>query len=105
MLSEANESLRGLQEQLSQERQLRKDEVDNFSQKICQVGRQQPRSLGYRCPHTHGCVTSSHGLVTHLGTRVSCRTTYSMSQLQGAQGLSTLLLAHECAAMQGFHPW
>ena len=42
MLSEANESLRGLQEQLSQERQLRKDEVDNFSQKICQVSRQQP---------------------------------------------------------------
>lgn len=39
VLSEANESLRGLQEQLSQERQLRKDEVDNFSQKICQVSR------------------------------------------------------------------
>lgn len=42
VLSEANESLRGLQEQLSQERQLRKDEVDNFSQKICQVSWQQP---------------------------------------------------------------
>lgn len=41
VLSEANESLRGLQEQLSQERQLRKDEVDNFSQKISQVGSQQ----------------------------------------------------------------
>lgn len=39
VLSEANESLRGLQEQLSQERQLRKDEVENFSQKICQVSR------------------------------------------------------------------
>lgn len=39
VLSEANESLRGLQEQLSQERQLRKDEVDNFSQKICQVSK------------------------------------------------------------------
>lgn len=47
VLSEANESLRGLQEQLSQERQLRKDEVDNFSQKICQVsGRWWPREAG-----------------------------------------------------------
>lgn len=42
VLSEANESLRGLQEQLSQERQLRKDEVDNFSQKICQVSCSSP---------------------------------------------------------------
>lgn len=50
MLSEANESLRGLQEQLSQERQLRKDEVDNFSQKICQVSREQPLPLGDGCP-------------------------------------------------------
>lgn len=54
VLSEANESLRGLQEQLSQERQLRKDEVDNFSQKICQVSRHQPRYLGDRYPCTHG---------------------------------------------------
>lgn len=37
VLSEANESLRGLQEQLSQERQLRKEEAENFTQKICQV--------------------------------------------------------------------
>lgn len=68
VLSEANESLRGLQEQLSQERQLRKDEVDNFSQKICQVSRQPPRSLGYGCPHAHGCATSSPRLTTCLGT-------------------------------------
>lgn len=46
VLSEANESLRGLQEQLSQERQLRKDEVDNFSQKICQVSRCWPWEIG-----------------------------------------------------------
>lgn len=50
VLSEANESLRGLQEQLSQERQLRKDEVDNFSQKICQVNRRWwPREKGSPC--------------------------------------------------------
>lgn len=50
VLSEANESLRGLQEQLSQERQLRKDEVDNFSQKICQVSRRWwPREKGSPC--------------------------------------------------------
>lgn len=46
VLSEANESLRGLQEQLSQERQLRKDEVDNFSQKICQVSGCWPPEIG-----------------------------------------------------------
>ncbi|XP_074826449.1 microtubule cross-linking factor 2 isoform X3 [Natator depressus] len=37
VLAEANESLRGLQEQLTQERQLRKEELEDFSQKICQV--------------------------------------------------------------------
>ena len=46
VLSVANESLRGLQEQLSQERQLRKDEVDNFSQKICQVSGCWPQEIG-----------------------------------------------------------
>ncbi|NXX54012.1 SOGA1 protein, partial [Scopus umbretta] len=45
VLSEANESLRGLQEQLSQERQLRKDEVDNFSQKICQLKEDHQKAL------------------------------------------------------------
>lgn len=43
MLAEAHDSLRGLQEQLSQERQLRKEEADNFNQKMVQVG-------GARCP-------------------------------------------------------
>lgn len=38
MLAEAHDSLRGLQEQLSQERQLRKEEADNFNQKMVQVG-------------------------------------------------------------------
>lgn len=37
MLAEAHDSLRGLQEQLSQERQLRKEEADNFNQKMVQV--------------------------------------------------------------------
>lgn len=39
VLSEANESLRGLQEQLTQERQLRKEEAENFTQKIFQVSK------------------------------------------------------------------
>lgn len=37
MLAEAHDSLRGLQEQLSQERQLRTEEADNFNQKMVQV--------------------------------------------------------------------
>lgn len=45
MLAEAHDSLRGLQEQLSQERQLRKEEADNFNQKMGQVG-------GALCPPT-----------------------------------------------------
>ncbi|XP_064377465.1 microtubule cross-linking factor 2 isoform X3 [Dromaius novaehollandiae] len=45
VLAEANESLRGMQEQLSQERQLRKDEVDNFSQKICQLKEDHQKAL------------------------------------------------------------
>lgn len=45
VLSEANESLRGLQEQLCQERQLRKEETENFAQKICQVSEVCLRSL------------------------------------------------------------
>ncbi|XP_059589316.1 protein SOGA1 isoform X3 [Alligator mississippiensis] len=45
VLSEANESLQGLQEQLSQERQLRKDEVENFSQKICQLKEDHQKAL------------------------------------------------------------
>lgn len=43
MLAEAHDSLRGLQEQLSQERQLRKEEADNFNQKMVQV-------RGVQCP-------------------------------------------------------
>lgn len=38
MLAEAHDSLRGLQEQLSQERQLRKEEAESFNQKVVQVG-------------------------------------------------------------------
>lgn len=38
VLAEAHDSLRGLQEQLSQERQLRKEEADSFNQKVVQVG-------------------------------------------------------------------
>ncbi|KAL0595083.1 Protein SOGA1 [Plecturocebus cupreus] len=37
VLAEAHDSLQGLQEQLSQERQLRKEEADNFNQKMVQV--------------------------------------------------------------------
>ncbi|XP_048351993.1 protein SOGA1 isoform X2 [Sphaerodactylus townsendi] len=45
VLSEANESLRGLQEQLSQERQLRKEEAENFTQKICQLKEDHQKAL------------------------------------------------------------
>ncbi|XP_054835182.1 protein SOGA1 [Eublepharis macularius] len=45
VLSEANESLRGLQEQLSQERQLRKEEAENFTQKICQLKEDHQKGL------------------------------------------------------------
>ncbi|XP_062444826.1 protein SOGA1 isoform X1 [Rhea pennata] len=45
VLAEANESLRGMQEQLSQERQLRKDEVEDFSQKICQLKEDHQKAL------------------------------------------------------------
>uniref|UniRef100_A0A674JZJ0 Microtubule crosslinking factor 2 n=1 Tax=Terrapene triunguis TaxID=2587831 RepID=A0A674JZJ0_9SAUR len=45
VLAEANESLRGLQEQLTQERQLRKEELENFSQKICQLREDQQKAL------------------------------------------------------------
>ncbi|KAH1182314.1 protein SOGA1 isoform X1 [Mauremys mutica] len=45
VLAEANESLRGLQEQLAQERQLRKEELENFSQKICQLQEDQQKAL------------------------------------------------------------
>lgn len=37
VLSDANETMQGLQEQLSQERQLRKEDEDVFNQKIAQV--------------------------------------------------------------------
>nr|XP_012610527.1 protein SOGA1 isoform X2 [Microcebus murinus] len=45
VLAEAHDSLRGLQEQLSQERQLRKEEADNFNQKIVQLKEDQQRAL------------------------------------------------------------
>ncbi|XP_053102022.1 protein SOGA1 isoform X2 [Hemicordylus capensis] len=45
VLSEANESLRGLQEQLSQERQLRKEEAENFTQKVCQLKEDHQKAL------------------------------------------------------------
>nr|XP_060628355.1 protein SOGA1 [Anolis sagrei ordinatus] len=45
VLSEANESLRGQQEQLSQERQLRKEEAENFTQKICQLKEDHQKAL------------------------------------------------------------
>ncbi|ETE71249.1 hypothetical protein L345_02929, partial [Ophiophagus hannah] len=45
VLSEANESLRGLQEQLSQERQLRKEEAENFTQKVCQLKDDHQKAL------------------------------------------------------------
>ncbi|KAH0619032.1 hypothetical protein JD844_018636, partial [Phrynosoma platyrhinos] len=45
VLSEANESLRGLQEQLSQERQLRKEEAENFTQKIFQLKEDHQKAL------------------------------------------------------------
>ncbi|KAM4842123.1 microtubule cross-linking factor 2 isoform 4-T4 [Thomomys bottae] len=45
VLAEAHDSLRGLQEQLSQERQLRKEEADNFNQKLVQLKEDQQRAL------------------------------------------------------------
>ncbi|XP_042550738.1 protein SOGA1 [Dipodomys spectabilis] len=45
VLAEAHDSLRGLQEQLSQERQLRKEEADNFNQKLVQMKEDQQRAL------------------------------------------------------------
>uniref|UniRef100_A0A8C0RTD8 Microtubule crosslinking factor 2 n=1 Tax=Canis lupus familiaris TaxID=9615 RepID=A0A8C0RTD8_CANLF len=45
VLAEAHDSLRGLQEQLSQERQLRKEEADNFNQKMGQLKEDQQRAL------------------------------------------------------------
>ncbi|XP_008047855.2 protein SOGA1 [Carlito syrichta] len=45
VLAEAHDSLRGLQEQLSQERQLRKEEADAFSQKVVQLKEDQQRAL------------------------------------------------------------
>nr|XP_060473240.1 protein SOGA1 isoform X3 [Panthera onca] len=45
VLAEAHDSLRGLQEQLSQERQLRKEEADNFNQKMVQLKEDQQRAL------------------------------------------------------------
>ncbi|XP_036758246.2 protein SOGA1 isoform X1 [Manis pentadactyla] len=45
VLAEAHDSLRGLQEQLSQEQQLRKEEADNFNQKMVQLKEDQQRAL------------------------------------------------------------
>ncbi|XP_008849388.1 protein SOGA1 isoform X2 [Nannospalax galili] len=45
VLAEAHDSLRGLQEQLSQERQLRKEEADGFNQKMVQLKEDQQRAL------------------------------------------------------------
>ncbi|XP_040837443.1 protein SOGA1 isoform X1 [Ochotona curzoniae] len=45
VLAEAHDSLRGLQEQLSQERQLRKEEADSFNQKLAQLKEDQQRAL------------------------------------------------------------
>ncbi|XP_063104455.1 microtubule cross-linking factor 2 isoform X1 [Cavia porcellus] len=45
VLAEAHDSLRGLQEQLSQERQLRKEETDSFNQKMVQLKEDQQRAL------------------------------------------------------------
>ncbi|XP_023390216.1 protein SOGA1 [Pteropus vampyrus] len=45
VLAEAHDSLRGLQEQLSQERQLRKEEADSFNQKMVQLKEDQQRAL------------------------------------------------------------
>ncbi|KAM5134990.1 microtubule cross-linking factor 2 isoform 2-T2 [Mantella aurantiaca] len=45
VLSEANETIQGLQEQLSQERQLRKEEEEIFNQKIAQLKEDQQKLL------------------------------------------------------------
>ncbi|XP_066443620.1 microtubule cross-linking factor 2 isoform X2 [Eleutherodactylus coqui] len=45
VLSDANETIQGLQEQLSQERQLRKEDEDVFNQKIAQLKEDQQRLL------------------------------------------------------------
>ncbi|XP_063816204.1 microtubule cross-linking factor 2 isoform X2 [Pseudophryne corroboree] len=45
VLSEANETMQGLQEQLSQERQLRKEDEETFNQKIAQLKEDQQKLL------------------------------------------------------------
>ncbi|XP_018409560.1 PREDICTED: protein SOGA1 [Nanorana parkeri] len=45
VLSEANETIQGLQEQLSQERQLRKEDEEAFNQKIVQLKEDQQKLL------------------------------------------------------------
>lgn len=45
VLSEANETIQGLQEQLSQERQLRKEDEEAFNQKIAQLKEDQQKLL------------------------------------------------------------
>ncbi|KAM8945288.1 microtubule cross-linking factor 2 isoform 2-T2 [Pelodytes ibericus] len=45
VLSEANETMQGLQEQLSQERQLRKEDEDAYNQKIAQLKEDQQKLL------------------------------------------------------------
>ncbi|XP_068118177.1 microtubule cross-linking factor 2 isoform X2 [Hyperolius riggenbachi] len=45
VLSEANETIQGLQEQLSQERQLRKEDEEIFNQKIAQLKEDQQKML------------------------------------------------------------
>ncbi|XP_069508212.1 microtubule cross-linking factor 2 isoform X2 [Ambystoma mexicanum] len=45
VLSEANDSIRGLQEQLTQERQMRKEEPETFNQKLLQLKEDHQKAL------------------------------------------------------------
>ncbi|XP_029467575.1 protein SOGA1 isoform X2 [Rhinatrema bivittatum] len=48
VLSEANQSIRGLQEQLSQERQLRREEAESINQRVSQLKEDQQKMLQRR---------------------------------------------------------
>lgn len=89
VLAEAHDSLRGLQEQLSQERQLRKEEADNFNQKMVQV-------RGAQCPtYTYSSLPSL--IWRQKSQRSTCLKKARMS------GKTWVFLPHGCGV--SLHMW
>lgn len=82
VLAEAHDSLRGLQEQLSQERQLRKEEADNFNQKMVQV-------RGAQCP------TYTYSNLPSLTGRQKSQRPTSLKKA-GMSGETWVFLLHGC---------